>query len=164
MKKDKNKKEQKNLEKKVKKKVSKRLKTILFIFIILLLVGIGAIGYDMYKNRYYKELNYTEFFNKWHDKKSFILVIKQNGCSHCDSYMPKMQEISNEYKINIFYINSSKFTADESSAFSNLINYSGTPTTAFIVNGEEPTTSNRINGNLSKDNIINKLKSLDYIK
>ncbi len=150
-------------EKKEKKKISKGLKTILIIVIAMLLISLGTIGYDIYNNRYYKELNYTEFFNKWHNKDSFILVIKQNNCSHCESYMPKIKEISNEYKIKTYYINSSKFTAEESSAFSNLINYSGTPTTVFIVNGEEPTTSNRIDGNGTKDNVINKLKSLKYI-
>lgn len=150
--------------KKGKKKINKGLKIVLIVSISFLIIGIGALGYDMYKNRYYKEINYTEFFKMKEEKESFILVIKQNGCPHCDSYMPKVREITNEYKLKIYYINTSKFTADESSAFSNFINYNGTPTTVFIVSGDEVTTSNRIDGNATKDNIINKLKSLNYIK
>lgn len=156
-------KKEKDKKIKEKKKINKGLKSVLIILIVLLLISVGTIGYDMYQSRYYKELSYTEFFNKWHNKDSFILVIKQNNCNYCESYMPKIKEISNEYKIKTYYINSSKFTAEESSAFSNFINYSGTPTTVFIVNGEEPTTSNRIDGNSTKDNIINKLRSLKYI-
>ena len=56
------------------------------------------------------------------------------------------------------------FTAEKSSAFSNLINYNATPTTVFIKNGEELSKATRINGNVSEQKIINKFKSNDFIK
>ena len=91
-------------------------------------------------------------------------VLSKTECPYCQMYIPKIKKISEEYKINTYYVETDTFTAEESSAFSNLINYNATPTTVFIKNGEELSKATRINGNVSEQKIINKFKSNDFIK
>jgi len=69
--------------------------------------------------------------------------------------------VAKENNINIYYIDVDKYDEDK---FSDIISFNGsTPTTIFIKNGEEATTSNRINGDVSKTKIIDKLKSNGFI-
>ena len=45
-----------------------------------------------------------------------------------------------------------------------IANISGTPTTVFIENGEETTVLNRIVGSASRKTVIDRLKTMKYIK
>ena len=85
-------------------------------------------------------------------------------CKFCAKYLPKIKNIANKYELEIFYVETDEFTADESSAFSNLLSYTGTPTTVFITNGEETSKATRINGNATEEKIINKFKVNGFIK
>jgi hypothetical protein len=44
-----------------------------------------------------------------------------------------------------------------------MFNFNGTPTTVFVIDGEEKTAANRINGDVSEEKIISKLKSNGFI-
>lgn len=134
---------------------------IIVICGIILLIIIVVLFYIKYNKKQLIELTYTELVNKINNKDSFVLCISRTTCSHCYDYKPKLNEVAKEYKINIFYIDVDKYNEED---FSNLISFDGsTPTTIFIKNGEEKTTSNRINGDVSKSKIISKLKSNDFI-
>ena len=134
---------------------------IIVICGIILLIIIVVLFYIKYNKKQLIELTYTELVNKINNKDSFVLCISRTTCSHCYDYKPKLNEVAKEYKINIFYIDVDKYNEED---FSNLISFDGsTPTTIFIKNGAEKTTSNRINGDVSKSKIISKLKSNDFI-
>ncbi len=108
------------------------------------------------------ELSYNDIKGKIENKENFVLCISRTTCSHCADYKPKLKEVAKENNINIYYIDVDKYDEEE---FSNLISFDGsTPTTIFIKNGEEETTSNRINGDVSKSKIIEKLKSNGFIE
>ena len=142
---------------------------IILIIVILLIGGIGAGFYFYKKNKdkpaksYFHEVTYKELKKMVDDKKDFILVIHQTGCSHCANYLPIVESISNEYKIDVYNINTSLFDEDESYKFTGLIKYPGTPTTIFFFNGEEKTTLNRINGETNRTATIERYKSLGFI-
>ena len=52
---------------------------------------------------------------------------------------------------------------DEAKELKSKVNYSSTPVTVFLKNGEEKTAANRINGDASKDKIVKKLKNNGFI-
>lgn len=106
-------------------------------------------------------LSYNDVKEKIDNKETFVLCISRTTCSHCADFKPKLKEVAKDNNIDIYYIDVDKYDEEE---FSNLISFDGsTPTTIFIKNGEEETTSNRINGDTSKSKIIDKLKSNGFI-
>ncbi len=130
------------------------------IIITILIILFLAIGKSKEGNLL--ELNLNNLKEKMENKETFVLCISKTTCSHCNDYKPKLKSIASEYNIDIYYIDVDKYNEEE---FSNLISFDGsTPTTIFIKNGDEETTSNRINGDVSKSKIIDKLKSNDFIK
>ena len=143
---------------------SKTFKLILGILIIIF-VGI-IIGYFIFnKNNNLIKLDYKDIVNKIDNKESFVLCVSRTTCSHCQSYKPKLQKVANKYNIKIYYTDIDTYNKDELNDFNSRITFDGgTPVTLFIKNGEEETTVNRINGNVSKDKIISKFKSNGFIK
>lgn len=130
---------------------------IVITILIVLFIAIGKA-----KEGYLLELNLNKLKEKIENKETFVLCISKTTCSHCNDFKPKLKSIASEYNIDIYYIDVDKYDEEE---FSNLISFDGsTPTTIFIKNGDEETTSNRINGDVSKSKIIDKLKSNDFIK
>ena len=94
----------------------------------------------------------------------FILVVTRTDCSHCAVYKPKLKQVLKDYNIIGYEIATDKLSTKDKSAFNDIANVSGTPTTIFIVNGEEETTTNRLVGDVPTERIISRLKSQGYIK
>ena len=110
------------------------------------------------------KLNYNEFKEKIDNNDSFVLCVSRTTCSHCNDYKPKLRKVANKYKINIYYTDIDKYTKTDLKKFNNLISFDGgTPVTIFIKNGEEKTTATRIEGDVSTDKIIDKLKKNGFI-
>ena len=134
--------------------------TITLISLILLIVL-----YNYFNRSRLYELDDNTVIEKINNKDSFILCISATYCEHCKEYKPKLVDISKKYKLDIYYIDFDKYSENEQQLFRNYISFDGsTPVTLFIKNGEEETTVNRINGNVSKDKIISKFKSNGFIK
>ena len=144
-------------------------KRIIILIIILLIIGILFGTYWFIKKHqnksttYFHTIGYKEVKEKLDNKDTFILVIHQTGCSHCANYLPTVESISNEYKLDVYNINITNLSEEDSNSFNGLIHYPGTPTTIFIFNGEEKTPLNRINGETSKTTTIERYKSLGFI-
>lgn len=140
----------------------KNNKNLLFIgaIILFLLIIFWLIISNINKTEL-TEITYDQLVTKINNKDSFVLCISRTTCSHCNDYKPKLNEVAKENGITIYYIDVDKYDEEE---FSNLISFDGsTPTTIFVKNGEEETTSNRINGDVTKSKIIEKLKSNGFI-
>mgnify|MGYP002659716621 FL=1 len=142
---------------------SKTFKLILGILIIIF-VGI-IIGYFIFnKNNNLIKLDYKDIVNKIDNKESFVLCVSRTTCSHCQSYKPKLQKVANKYNIKIYYTDIDTYNKDELNDFNSRITFDGgTPVTLFIKNGEEKTTATRIEGDVSTDKIIDKLKKNVFI-
>lgn len=132
--------------------------------IIIIVLGIG-LGYLLFNsNSNLIELDYHNLENKINNKESFVVCISRTTCSHCNDYKPKLRKVANKYKINIYYTDIDKYTKTDLKKFNNLISFDGgTPVTIFIKNGEEKTTATRIEGDVSTDKIIDKLKKNGFI-
>lgn len=129
---------------------------------MILLIIFGIINIKD-KKSYFKEIKYDKVIEKIDNKESFVLVLSQTTCSHCMSYKPTVQAVSKKYKLTIYYLETDLLSDKAKEEFKEYITYSGTPTTVFIINGEETTVANRLNGSVSEERIIEKLKSNGFI-
>lgn len=147
------------------KKCFKGLVTLfMFILLVIPLTGCGnKKGLDA-ECKYLHKMSYTEYVKKIEAKESFVLEITSATCSACKGFRPKLIEFLNEYKVDMYYIDLDDFSEEEYDSFDEMVKFSGTPTTIFVVNGEEETVAARLVGNVSKDKIVAKFKSNGIIK
>ena len=140
-------------------------KHIIYILLIILLGGLLFIFKDsIFKNPSFIKLNYEEVQEKVNNNDTFILCISRTECSHCQSYKPKLNKIAKEYNVTIYYTEIDKYTDEEYKTFKTNFSFDGgTPTTIFFKDGIEKTTASRIEGDVSLEKIINKLKQNGFI-
>ena len=145
--------------------MNKAKKRGIILVIICSIILVGALIADRILSREYLiEIKYDEVIEKVSNKENFILLLSQTTCSHCAAYKPKLSEVANEYKLEIYYLEVDLLSEDEEKEVKKHFSFSGTPATLFITDGDEKTAANRIVGDASKDKIISKLKSNGYIK
>ena len=152
------------------KKMKNRMKNILLYLVITILI-IGGILLDYklaFKNKNDNESNVvsitvSDLETKINNKETFVLVISQTGCSHCEQYLPELDRTLKEIDFTAYELNITGLSKEEGTTLNKYVNFSGTPTTIFFHEGEEATTLNRIIGYASKTKIIERLKSLGYI-
>ncbi len=128
-------------------------------WMILVLGLIGCITTGCTKS-YMVEISYEEYQKLLENKETFVLEVMKNDCSACKGIRPKLKKISGEYKVEIKYIDISKLKEEQIDT----LEVSATPTIIFYTNGEEETTSARIEGNLSEKKIIEKFQASGFIK
>lgn len=138
---------------------------ILIILLILLFVSLGIlyIRKKEEENTLVYEINMQQLEEKINNKDTFILVMTQTGCIHCQSYLPTIKKVSREYGVTFYVLNRAKLSKEEYNRLNDIANISGTPTTIFIVDGEEKTTLNRLTGSIEKSRLVEKLISEGYI-
>lgn len=147
-------------------------KVVIGLIIGIVVLAIGAMiyasivlkGNEKKENKYFVELKIDELEEKINNKDSFILVISQTTCSHCAEYKPRIKKVLAKYKITGYYIEKDLLDEEETARLSNIANISGTPTTVFIFDGEETSSTTRITGAKSIDAIESRLKAMGYIK
>ena len=75
-----------------------------------------------------------------------------------------VNKVSKKYKLYTYYIEVNLLNDEERQGLKNIISYDGTPTTVFIFDGTEKTAANRLDGSVSEEKIIAKLKSNGFIE
>lgn len=144
----------------------KKRNIYLIVSIILLITIIIFLVYNNNMNKSkLVNINLDKVEEKINNKDTFILCVSSSTCINCERYLPKLEEISRDYNLEIFYIEVDKLSSKELTEFKNVISFDdATPVTLFIKNGVENTASNRIFGNVSSDKIIEKFKKNGFIK
>lgn len=142
----------------------KKKKYLLIASMLIVILGI-IIGYFLFSmNDNLIKLSYDEIMEKIDNKENFILCISRTTCSHCNVYKPKLRKVANKYDIKIYYTDVDKYSKDDLKNFNSKISFDGgTPTTLFIKDGEEKTTATRIEGDVSIEKIVDKLKKNGFI-
>lgn len=142
----------------------KKKKYLLIASILRVILGI-IIGYFLFSmNDNLVRLSYDEIMEKIDNKESFILCISRTTCSHCNVYKPKLRKVANKYDIKIYYTDVDKYSKNDLKDFNSKISFDGgTPTTLFIKDGKEKTTATRIEGDVSIEKIVDKLKKNGFI-
>ena len=102
------------------------------------------------------QLTYSQYEEKVENGDAFIVIIERAGCSYCVQYMPIVEDVANEKKIPIYYIDTDTLSSDEFNELSTTNNYLkrndwGTPTTLFML-GERVLDS--IGGYVDKDTVL----------
>ena len=144
--------------------MKKQKKKIIIIVAACLVLLVGAIVADrLLSGSNLKEIKYDQMMEKVDKKETFIVLFSQTTCSHCQAFKPKLAVVAKEYNLKIYYLETDKVAADDYKQLKKNFSFSGTPTTLFIIKGEEKTAATRINGDVSKEKIITKLKSNGFI-
>lgn len=130
------------------------------VILVILVLFCSSCGQD---NKL-KSLSYSELKNKFNNNETFFFVVIKDGCQHCEGYVPKVKEVLNEYDIVGYTLNYSDLSEKDDEEFYNEFQVDSTPTTIFVKDGKEISILQRIVGNVSKDKLVDKLKSNDYIK
>ena len=136
------------------------------IIIIVVLLGVFLVYKLAFSDSKYTNLvdiNIVDLETKIKNDDTFILVLSQTGCSHCNQYLPELDRTLSNYNLEAYILNISELDKENSQALAKYINFSGTPTTVFFNEGEEKTTLNRLVGYASKNKIVERLKSLGYV-
>ncbi len=136
----------------------KKIKNIVLVILLLLLFT----GCSSSSN--FKDISYSKFKNMLDNKETFFFVVVKDGCSYCDAYKPKVEEVLKEYNITGYKLNFSEMNEDEYNEFNSNFDVDGTPTTIFITDGVETSVLQRIDGNVSKEKLISKLEINNFIK
>lgn len=131
--------------------------------IILLILCIFTLCACSYKN-YIINTSLDEVKTMINEKKTFVLYIGSSDCSHCKQFRPKLEDVTSEYEIEVYYIDTSKLDDNEYDALKEIVSFSGTPTTAFIYDGEDLGVQTHIDGDVSLESIKNSFKNNGYIK
>lgn len=132
--------------------------------IIILSATIFIFKDKIFTNPNFIKLDYEEIIEKVNNKDTFILCVSRTKCTHCKSYKPKLNKITKDYNINIYYTDIDKYNEKDYEQFKKDFSFDGaTPTTIIFKNGEEKTTGARIEGDVSQEKIINKLKQNGFI-
>ena len=138
----------------------KKLRVLLLLLAIVLIFT----GCDNSDSKYFKELSYSSLEEKINSKEKFFFVVTQDGCSHCEDFIPIVEEVLEEYKVTGYNYNLTKISKADTEKFDKLFDVDGTPTTIFVEDGNEVSLMQRINGSISKEKLIQKLKNNGYIK
>lgn len=106
------------------------------------------------------QISYSEYKEMVDNGDAFIVVIEREGCSYCQLYMPILEEVVEEEKIAINYIDTETLTEDEFNELSRTNKYLkknnwGTPTTLFML-GDRIVDS--IGGYVEKDSVLEFIK------
>lgn len=130
---------------------------ILFLFVGFLFTGCGS-------SSNLKSISYSELKDKLESKEKFFFIVIRDGCTFCESFVPKVEDVLDEYDIVGYKLNISDMSEKEYNEFDEIWDVSGTPTTIFIEDGLEISIMQRIDGSVSKEVFITKLEQNNYIK
>ena len=136
----------------------------LFVCILAITCLFMVTGCTNKSESYLKDLSYEELNKKLSDKETFFFVVTQDGCSHCENFLPVLENLLNDKKVIGYNLNTSKLSEEQNKEFDEKYNVTGTPTTIFIKDGKEVSILQRLVGNVSKDKLISKLETNNYIK
>lgn len=108
----------------------------------------------------FTEITYSEYESKMAEEKPFLVIIVRDGCGYCEMYEPVVEEVSNEYKVPIYYINLTNLTSEEQSLLAKSNTYLktkewGTPTTLFMYG---KTVVDSISGYVEKEEFVEFIK------
>ena len=164
----------------------KKTKQLILYIIIVLVIGFASYSISFYikntstkistitcdndnpnskDNTSLNVINCNEYNNIIKSKKKKLVLYARPTCDYCKKFIPILEDIANEYNIEVNYFDIDTLSVDEASKFyksSKLLNINkfGTPTLAIIKNGKIKHYSI---GYISKDELLKWLKVTNVI-
>ena len=138
------------------------MKKIKYLVLFIAIMSITLMGCS---KKGYIEITYNELQTKIQNKETFVLFIGRETCTACSIYKEILNERANEHKgINIYYIDLDHFTEEEANKIDTTYDYSGTPTSFIIENGNLPSSYDKFTGYNIYDSLIKKLREKGILK
>ena len=148
-------KETKKVEEKVKNEkksfsLTTKQKDIILVLLVFVLLVVGFILTTPKKEKLdielpvalsgetgFSEISYEQYKEKVLNNELFLVVIVKDGCGYCEMYEPIVEEVANENKLPVYYINLSNISEEEKDELATTNKYLkrnkwGTPTTLFM--------------------------------
>lgn len=150
-------------------------KLIIMLLSVMLITGCTNTGSSILKN--YKvssntkvsenlkepiELSFEEYEQKINNKDSFVLLMWQTGCSHCEDFEPILNKVISYYHLEVYSINLAELSDEEYSKISNKTFVTGTPTTVVFKDGV--TQSKKLVGSKDEQSVIDFLVRYNYLE
>ena len=110
-----------------------------------------------------RTLTYKTFKDKVKDKESFVLLVIQNGCSHCENFKPVFDKFANENNIDYFKLNLTNLSSNDGNDLNANYEISGTPTLMIFKDGVEQKAFT-ISGEVPVKTLKTVFKQAGYIK
>lgn len=107
-------------------------------------------------------LTYSEYEAKIQNKDSFVLLMWQTGCGHCETFEPILNEVISKYNLEIYSINLAEVTNEQYSKIKNKTFISGTPTTVVFKDGI--TQAKKLVGAVKTKDVIDYLVKYNYLE
>lgn len=107
-------------------------------------------------------ITYDEYQNKISNKESFVLLLWQTGCGHCETFEPILNKVVDYYNIEVYSMNIGLLSDEQYSILKNKTFITGTPTT--VVFKEGVTQSKKLIGSKDEQTIIDFLVRYDYLE
>lgn len=172
-------KEDKTVAKKTDEKVKKsfsltsKQKDIILVLLVVVLLIVGLVLTTPKKEKLdielpvalsgetgFTEITYEQYKEKVANNDLFLVVIVRDGCGYCEMYEPIVEEVANEYKLPVYFINLTNLSSEDVDDLSSTNKYLkknkwGTPTTLFMY-GENIVDS--ISGYVEKDSFVSFVK------
>ena len=102
--------------------------------------------------------------DKIENKDTFMLIITQTNCEHCEAYLPTFKKVLADFDITGYQIHQNLLEGEDLAYLKSVASINGTPTLIFIKEGEESSTLNRLVGERSRTETIDRLKVMGYIE
>ena len=107
---------------------------------VLLLIGLSVLlsikgTTELKEDNYLIEIQVEDFYELYNSNEQFVLLLGRPGCPHCVAFKPIITRVANNYKHNIYYLNTDNIETTEDWVFIwDLAQQEGTPTVAIIEN------------------------------
>lgn len=141
----------------------------IIIFVVFFAILFAFVGKTKHQeedeiNSHLVLLNASEFKEKIENKDSFIIIMTGSKCSHCESYLPIFKKVLFDYDLTAYQIHTDLLNNEEAAFIKGVATINGTPTVVFIKDGEEISAMNRLVGEKSRTETIDRLKVMGYIE
>ena len=110
-----------------------------------------------------RTITYSTFEEKIKNKESFVVLIIQNGCSHCENFKPVFDKFANDNEIEYFKLNLTNISSVDNNSLNSNYNIEGTPTILIFKKGVEQKEL-RIAGETTTKVLKETFKKAGYIK
>ena len=103
-----------------------------------------------------QKITYNQYDTMVNNGDAFILVIERTGCGYCTMYMPIVEDVANEKKIPLYYIDTAELSSEEFNKLSTKNAYLkknkwGTPTTLMMLGSR---VLDAIGGYVEKETVL----------
>lgn len=140
--------------------------------LLLLALMVGGIIYIRQTKQYEQEeldkhlvlLNVSGLKDKIENKDTFMLIITQTTCEHCEAYLPVFKKVLADYDLTGYQIHQDLLQGEDLAYLKSVASINGTPTIIFLKEGEETSTLNRLVGDRSRSETIDRLRVMGYIE